>query len=269
MTRCSLFLLIAVVAIGVSGCAITDYDGHPSHKTTGEAKLWGQEIAFSGFGADVDGTYSYTVKYNTTPGVGADRVSILSYRNPVVGSFSRDGQIDRDGDDVQGSSGILGGKFNNAYVSVDTAPGCQFGDNLTQVKIGPPAAFLCVAGAIEEIDADFELGEAFASLDDLFGQIWSGALQGDFTLHLTSIRFDGVSHDLLPGVEILAAAGTNRPVRYRITNGPGVQDLVTVILNNTESMTPVSIGFGFEGGLSVDLPANMKFAFDHQALAAL
>lgn len=269
MKRSWLILFVAVSAVLASGCAITDYDGHPSHKTTAEAKLWGQEVSFSGFGADVDGTYAYTVKYNTTPGIGADRTSITTYRNPVVSSFSRDGLIDRDGDDVQGGSGDAGGKFNNAYSAVDTAPGCQFGDNITQVHIGPPGVFQCITGALEEVDADFELGEAFASLDDLLGQIWSGSLRGDFSLKVTSIRLDGVSYDLLPGVEILASTGANRPIRYRITNGPGVQDLVTVILSNSESLQPVTLGFGFEGGLSLDLPANMKFAFDHEVLAGL
>lgn len=270
MRRSALVLLVAFSAMIAVGCAYTDYTGYPGHKTTSEAKFWGTEISFSGFSPNLDGTYSYTGKYNNIPGIGSDKVTIYSYHNPVVSSFSRDGQIDRDGDDVQGGSGTLGGKFNNGFVSVDNDPAtCGFFDNITQNKLGEEPGIALCGTVEEEIDADFELGAAFASLDDLLGQIWSGALRGDFTLELTSIRLNGVRHDLIEGVSIGARAGTNRPVAYTITNGPGVQELVGVILNNTQSGEPVAIGFGFDGGLSVDLPASLKVAFNHDVLLGL
>lgn len=269
MRRSALVLFVAVSAMIAVGCAITDYDGIAGHRTTGEAKLWGKDVSFSGFDEDADGTYAYTVKYNNIPGVGSDKVTIFSYHNPVVSSFNRDGVVDRDGDDVQGGSGTLGGKFNNGYVAVDAAPGCQFDDNITQDKIGFLGATLCIAGFVEEIDADFTLGAAFSSLDDLLGQIWSGSLQGDFTLDVTSIRLDGVSHELLNGVEVGVSTGANRPIQYRITNGPGVQEVIDLILVHTQSGQPVSVGLGFDGGLSLDAPANMKIAFNHDALLGL
>src|SRR2546425_12561335 len=44
------------------GCAITDYDGWSGHQTSSEAKLWGSEGAFSGFGGGYDGEEFYNVK---------------------------------------------------------------------------------------------------------------------------------------------------------------------------------------------------------------
>jgi len=102
LKKAALSAAIGAMTVVAIGCALTDYGGFPGHTTQSEAKLWGKEVAFSGFGGDFDGTYSYTAKYaNGYP------VTINSYRNAVVGAFSRDGIVDRDGDDIQGRGGSL------------------------------------------------------------------------------------------------------------------------------------------------------------------
>lgn len=260
-------MALITLAIATVGCAISDYDGIPDHKTTGESKLFATEIAFSGFGADVDGTYAYTVKYDNS--LGSGNVTINSYRNPIFSSFTREGLIDQDGDDVQGSGGTLGGKFLPQFVSVDSAPDCQFDDNLTQDKstLGP-GVFLCISGFQEEIDKDFELHAAFSGIGDLLNQIWSGSLQGDFTLELTGLTVDGVAVPV-DTFSIGAGALANRPGRFTITNQPSTASLIQAILDNTQHMAPVDLGLTFAGGLTFHLPAGMKIAFDHDVLMSL
>lgn len=260
-TRTALAML-AVTALAV-GCAITDYNGIGGHRTTGEAKLWGSEISFSGFGADFDGTYSYTVRYsNGFP------VTIFSYRNTVVSSFNRDGLVDKDGDDVQGNGGTLGGKFLPWIVSVDSAAGCQFGDNVTQDKGAGAGVFLCIDGFQEEVDKDFEVNASFGSLDDLIRQILAGTLTGRFDLELVGVTINGTTHPVDTLVIGATAAGA-RPTQFTVTNQRAFESLRQAILDNTNHLELVSLGLVFNGGLSISLPHNMSVAFDHNVVSTL
>lgn len=257
-------LAVLAMATLVVGCAITDYNGIPGHKTTGEAKLWGAEISFSGFGADFDGTYSYTVKY----GSGGHPVTINSLRNPVVSSFSRDGLVDRDGNDVLGNSGTAGGKFGPWIVSVDNAGGCQFGANVTQDKGAGAGVFLCIDGSQEEVDRDFELNAAFGSIDDLVSRLLAGTLTGQFTVELTGITINGVTHQVAP-VSIGATATGTRPNRLTLVYQPTVPGLLQTILDNTNHMEFVDLGFQFDGGLGLSLPHVQAVAFNHDVLIGM
>lgn len=263
LRKAGLAAAIGGMAVFAIGCAITDYDGWTGHTTQSEAKLWGSEVAFQGFGGDYDGTYSYTVKY--APG---SPVTINSYKNPVVGSFSRDGQIDRDGDDVQGRGGILGGKFNKWWVAVDRVPGsCEFFTNITFDKsaLGPGVAS-CNA-ASEEIDKDLDLQEAFASVGDLFAQIWSGAIGKSFTLQLSSVQINGTSIPLSNALTLNVRQNGVRPTNVSFDlSSPGGQDLIKALLNNTPNKSPVTVGFGFAGGMAFGVPTSMTLAFNHAAL---
>ncbi len=271
--------VVAVSAVGV-GCAITDYRGWPEHKTAAEAKLWGDEIAFSGFSPALDGTYSYTVQYNCR-GLGTScPVTITSYRNPVFASFSRDGIVDRDGDNIQGKYGstttapaTLSGKFLTAFVAYDDADGCQFygipghpplKQNFLKTDI---QAALCFSAAGEEVDADQDLQQSFSSVGDLFGQIWSGALGRSFTLELKAIELNGVRVDLTNTLSIGASQNGERPISYAIDMGsPGGKDLIRAILNNTASGQPVTVALDFAGDMRVALPVFMTLSFNHDAL---
>lgn len=256
-----LFALLAITA----GCAITDYDGIPDHTTEAEAKLWGKEVSFSGSGAG-DGTYSYTVKYGNTAWN-----TINTYRNPVVSSFSRDGLVDRDGDDIQGRSGDNGGKFANYIVSRDNVAGtCGFGANVKQdFSGGSVGVFLCINGFSEEVDRDLELQSDFASLDDLASQIWTGSLGSTFTADLTSITLNGTSVDLVNALSLDMSHNGMRPINMTVDlSSPGGQELMQAILDETVHGEATSVGLGLSGGLSINLPAHLTVAFDHDAISA-
>ena len=257
--------LISLGVFFAAGCAITDYAGWGLHETQAEAKLWGTEVAFSGFGDD-DGTYSYTVKYDNTEGPGP--VTINSYRNPIVSSFSRDGQIDRDGDDIQGRSGTLGGKFLPYFKAIDNNQfGCEFFDNIVFDKsdLGPGVA-LCQSAPSEEVDKDMDLQAPVASLDDLFGAIWAGTLRGSFSMEITALNINGATV-AVDSFSIYAFAEALRPGKFLIDGSqPSTAALIGAILDNTTHMQPVSLGFVFDGGLTFGLPNGAQVAFNHDVL---
>lgn len=258
----------AAMALVATGCAITDYEGHSGHQTSSEARLWGYEVAFSGTGDPaLDGTYSYTVKYNNRTARDTN-LRIVTYRNPVIGSFSRDGQVDRDGDDIQGRSGILGGKFASYWTVTDPAAGCQFDLNRIQSHGGaPPPPILLCDTATEEVDKDLELQAPFTSTADLLSQIWSGALNNGFTLELTGITLGGVNVPLSSPLSINARANGTRPMQFSIDlSQAGGASLIQGILANTSNRVPVSVGLQFGGGMSLDLPSHTTLAFNHDAL---
>ena len=265
------FLGILTLGIVGSGCAITDYDGLPDHQTQGEAKLWGQEISFTGTGdPNLDGTYSYTVKYDNRGGRDAN-LKIYSYRNPVASSFSRDGVVDRDGDDVQGASGVLGGSFLPIWTATDGAPDCQFTANRVQPHGGAPAIppiALC-ATVNEEIDKDLDLQASFASIGDLASQLWSGAVTGGFSAQLTGFRLGGNTVVLAQPITVSAVAndGSVRPTQLSVDlSGGGGQALLQAIVNNTQSGVFVPVRLDFAGGMTIELPNGTKAAFNHAAL---
>ena len=267
MKRLLLFGFAAMVLVS-TGCAITDYEGHTGHQTSAEAKLWGGDISFEGTGDPAyDGTYTFTVRYDNR--VARDvNLRTQNYRNPVIGSFSRDGQIDRDGDDIQGRSGILGGKFASYWTVTDPAAGCQFDLNRIQSHGGaPPPAILYCDVAIEEVDKDLELQAPFTSLGDLVGQMWSGALTNGFTAELTGVTLNGVNVPLSSPLSIQARANGTRPVNFRINLAQaGGPSLIQGILSNTTHRGPVTVGLQFDGGMSLTLPNTSKVAFNHDAL---
>jgi hypothetical protein len=271
-------MLGVLAGAAVLSACITDYAGWPEHNTQAEAKFWGQEIAVSSGDPTTDGTFAPTVKYDCR-GVGQDCTYYLTtYRNAVFGAFSRDGIVDRDGDDIQGSQGSLtsapatpAGQFFKAYTWLDTDfTACQFFDNLRQNFLKfPPAVAVCFTAPTEEVDKDLDIQEQFGSLGDLFGQIWSGALGSSFTLELTAVELDGVSIPLANALTIDMAHNGIRPHSFAIDlTTPGGQDLIRAILDNTQHRVPVTLGATFNGGMHFSMPVMMSFAFDHDRLSA-
>jgi hypothetical protein len=262
-----LILMVAAMALVAAGCAISDYDGWPSHQTQAEAKLFGSEISFVTGDPNLDGTYSYTVKYDNRGGRDSN-LRIISYRNPVPGSFSRDGQIDRDGDDVQGSGGIAGGKFLTEWVAVDPAPGCQFDANITQDHShgAGPVILLCMT-TNEEVDKDLDLQANFTSTGDLLAKIWSGAVTGGFTAELNGVVINGTNFPLSQPVSIGARSNGMRPTQLSLDlTTPAGKALIQTLLNNTSTGVPVTLSLNFAGGMQLALPAQVKVAFNHNAL---
>jgi len=269
MLRRALILGVAVIALMSAGCAISDYEGYANHQTAGEAKFWAAEISFSGTGdPNLDGTYAYTAKYSNGATHDAN-MKLYTYRNPVQLSFSRDGQIDRDGDNVQGRGGVLGGKFGPFWTVTDSASDCQFEANPVQRHAQAPAVppLLLCDTVEEEIDNDLELQASFASTGDLLSQIWSGAVTGRFTAEVNGVVINGVNFPVSPVASLGASATPNRPARFSIdVSQPGSKALIQAILSHTSNRVPVSVGFRFNGGMSVDLPSRIKVSFDHASL---
>jgi hypothetical protein len=283
---------IAVMAMVSIGCAVTDYRGQLTHMTESEARLWGSEIAFITGNPALDGTYSYTVKYDfrgTTgvpTGTYPDEIEIHSYRNEVFAAFSRDGCSDRDGDEIQGRAGDLAGgcdvnvpagKFMNKWRYGDSNFGCQFQANHEQTWGQPrvlPLVLLCFNAPVEEVDKDLSLQgsgqEAFASLDDMMGQIWSGALAATFTANVTSVSFNGVEVTLEAPVAVSVNRSDIRPLNGAVdVTSPGGQALLRAILANTADETIVRLSFGFDGGMRISQPVALNIAFNHDEVAKL
>jgi hypothetical protein len=298
-------LALAIVAMSMLsiGCAISDYQGWLGHQTESEAKLWGSQIAIlvTPDPTGDSGTYEYTVKYDwrsvtvdpNQTNQGFPVVNIFSYRNPVFAAFSRDGCVDRDGDELQQRPGNLGrgpgcnnavpaGKFRPKWEFEDRLPGCQFFANFKKEydspPKNPPAAALCLTAPSEEIDKDLELQgseasntkEAFASIDALLSAIWSGAVGRTFTLNITNVKINGSDVALAAPAALSVQRNDIRPLNVAIDmNSPGAQSLIRALLTGTTSGAPATLQLTFEGGMSVAQPRILTVAFDHTALTGL
>lgn len=268
MKRTLVTLSVIAIVVTLGGCAITDYSGYAGHKTSGEAKLWGLEISYdAGPNDPLTGTYSYTAKYDNRNGQGT--VTINSYKNDVVSSFSREGSIDRDGDDVQGNQGSLGGTFLPFWRAVDTTGGgsCEFTNNITFAKNGlAPIVASCYL-VEEEVDADFDLHADFADLGSFLAHLWSSRGQAT-TLSLESLDLNGVNVPLQPISVGMVSAGRG-PIRFTVDGNTAAFDaLLQGILDNTEHMAPVTLNLNFSGGMSVGTPAGLVVAFNHDGIVA-
>jgi len=153
---------------------------------------------------------------------------------------------------------------------VDRAPGtCEFFSNIMYDKsaLGPGVA--SCNSASEEVDRDLELQDAFASLGDLFTQIWSGALGKNFTVQMTSVTVNGAAVPLADALTVNLRQNGVRPMSASLDlSSPGGQDLIRALLNNTPDKQPVTLGFGFSGGMAFGVPTSMTLAFNHAALRA-
>src|SRR5438045_1159982 len=209
------------------GCAITDYEPWPGHKTQGDAKLLFDEIAFTGFDPNLDGTYAYSVNYDhSSIPIGAfPSITITSWHNnggTIVNgvasppAFNPDGLADRLGNlnNEFGSFFFVppwtkDAKWGKFFVAVDTDGDCQFFDNVTQDFSGSPTGpgtALCFGGAQEETGDIVEL-ESFKSLDQLVGRIFDGSLGNAFSLSLTSVAFaSGGEHKMINPLSVAAPA---------------------------------------------------------------
>jgi hypothetical protein len=298
-------LLVATLAMSVIsiGCAISDYQGWLGHQTESEAKLWGSQVAFlvQPDPTGDSGTYEYTVKYDwrqvtNDPNMTGNQfpvVNIFSYKNPVFAAFSRDGCVDRDGDELQQRPGNLGrgpgcnnavpaGKFRPKWEFEDRLPGCQFFANFKKEydspPKNPPSAALCLTAPSEEIDKDLELQgseasntkEAFASVDALLGAIWSGAVGRTFTLNITSVKINGSEISLDVPAALSIQRNDVRPLNIAVDlNSPGAQALIRALLTGTTNGAPATLELTFEGGMHLAQPRIMTVAFDHKYLTEL
>jgi len=281
--------------------------------TDSESKLLLNEVAIlaSPDPDQISGTYSATVKYdfrryrtlpqdpNACPGqqfcTYPDAISLITYKNPTFEAFSRDGCVDRDGDDVQQRPGLAPGsppptpascdnsvasttKFEPKYRWLDGNIGCQFFANYDQTFGFPkdvPTAAVCYNDPQEEVDRDLtlqgsvssNLKEAFTSLDDLFTKIWSGVVGRTFTAEIVGLTINGNTVMLSNASSLAIARNSLRPINFTLDlSTPGGKEIIQAILANTENLTPSKVALHFNGGLTFRMPASMVIAFNHDAL---
>ena len=309
---------ICVMAVVSSAC-VSDYRGYLGHKTDSEAKLWGQEgsILSEPDPDGVSGTYAPTVKYDfrgyrALPPVGdqagqcpdlspdpanppavctyPSKITIIVYKNPTVGAFSREGCVDRDGDDIQGRYGIDPAtascdltqpsptKYEAKYRFIDGNLGCQFFANYDQTfgspKV-PPGVAVCFNSPSEEIDRDLTLQgstasnvkEAFTSIDDLMTKIWSGALARNFRADLTGVTVNGSRVDFASAMPFALGRNSLRVTNYTLDfTTPGGKELIRAVLANSESGARSTVTLHFAGGMNFTVPSSMILTFNHEAL---
>ena len=304
-------LVVAIAAIPLTAGCVSDYRGWLGHMTESEAKLWGNEASLivtpdpEGF----TGTYAPTVKYDfravrsvppaamcpgtpTQPAVCTypDEIDINVYYNPTVSAFSRDGCVDRDGDELQGRPGIQppslacdlaqpsATKFEAKFLFEDRALGCQFFANYSKTYGSPkvvPALAVCFNSPSEEVDKDLtlqgsassNLKEAFASLDDFFNKIWSGALAQQFTAEVVSVTVNGSNVALGAPLSIALTRNNLRPINWTIDlSTPGGKSLIQALLANTTHGQPATLSLHFDGGMTFNVPSAMILGFNHEAL---
>jgi hypothetical protein len=306
--------LIAGIVAVTSGC-VSDYRGWLGHMTESESKLWGQEASLivepdpDGF----SGTYAPTVKYDfrgftavPTPAdcpdispdpenppaacTYPDEIDINIYFNPTVGAFSRDGCVDRDGDDLQQRPGMQPPnvacdnaqpsvtKFQPKFLFEDGNLGCQFFANYSKTYGSPktmPAVAVCFNAPVEEIDKDLtlqgsvssNLKEPFASLDDLFNKIWSGALSRSFTAEIVGLTVNGVTVNLNSPTSIALSRNDLRPINWTLDlSTPGGKEMIAALLANTAHAQPATLALHFDGGMTFRVPSSMILGFNHDAL---
>ena len=274
--------LTAFALIGVfsAACAVTDYVGYRGHATDFEAKMMGVEYAFSGFGAESDGTYSYTVAYDWTDVNAPSEILIRAYRNPVSGAFSNDGAVTQDGDVVRFQAGDLSldhspaipaGRYDRQWKYIDNAPGCQFSDNFVATDENnpiTPVVSICYNAPVQEGDRkNRSLQDSWASIDALANHVMAVEPGTPLTLEMTSIELNGTVVALDNSAEIFAVAqGTRLGGLMLDGSTPGGQDLIKAILDTTEDGLPADIKVTFTGGMEFSLPSNMTVAFHHDRL---
>lgn len=299
-----LWLNAAVVAMSsiAVGCAITDYVGWAQHKTGGDAALWASDVAFQTGNPTLDGTYNYTVAYDCRgftntgpicgvpsfvffqPGPAQPTIIITSLRNPVIGAFGWTGVVDdRPGSNIQGRAGSTtfppftpAGKYMPAWVSADNQGGCQFyglpfTPPLKQNFLGVPWGLAtCFLFPQEEVDANQDLQQNFASLSDLMSQLWSGAIGSTFTVQLTQLTLNGTTVALTNPATISVIANNLHPGAMSIDlTTPGGQDLLRALLNHTVDGQAVTVSGTFAGGMSLAMPANLSVAVNHSVLSQM
>lgn len=302
--RKKVWLNAAVVGLSsiAVGCAITDYVGWAQHKTGGDAALWASDVAFQTGIPGYDGTYNYTVNYNCrgftntgaqcgvpsfvifAPGPAQPTTIITSLQNPVIGAFGWTGVVDdRPGSNIQGRAGSTtpppftpAGKYMPAWVSADNQGGCQFygfpgAPPLKQNFIGlPPGIGLCFTFPVEEVDANQDLQQNFASLNDLMSQLWSGALGTSFSVQVTQLTLNGTTVALTNPATIGVIANNLHPGAMSIDlTTPGGQDLLRALLNNTVDGQAATMSATFAGGMSLALPASLSVTVNHSVLSQM
>jgi len=261
-----------------AGCGYSDYPGHPGHKTHTEAYVpaWGTVI--SGWDADWDGTYVYTVEYDHQKWMKKNYqfdVKITSYRNLVEGSNPHRPNVFPSGAGFEGATGFAGGTFSSYWIAHDMDPNTEgYEDNFDQSQpldsegnwIAPGLVLASTAPEQEVDGYDWDLQAGIQNASALLGSIISngGSING-LNLGVNAISLDGQKHNVdIFNVGFSHNGGQNQVL---IKNQPSAKMLINTILENTSDMKPVNLVLHFDNGMDVATPKGLSVMFNHKVLA--
>ena len=261
-----------------AGCGYSDYPGHPGHKTHTEAYVPAWSTVISGWDADWDGTYVYTVEYDNQTWMKKNYqfdVQIKSYRNTVEGSYPFRRNVFPSGAGFEGATGFSGGVFESYWIANDTDPdNLGFDANFDQSQpldadgnwIGP-GLILGSEAPEQEIDGyDWDLQSGIQNASALLGSIIAngGSING-LSLGVNAISLNGQKHTVdIFNVGFSRNGGQNEIL---IKNQPSAKMLINTILDNTENMKKVKMVLHFDNGMDVATPKGLAVSFNHKALA--
>jgi len=281
MTKLFPTLLVSTMALIGVGCGYSDYTGHPAHKTQKEAHLNSLSTVVTGYGAEYDGTYVYTARYNNLRWQKQNfsfKNVIKSYRNIVNNSYPTRPGVFVDGDKFNNARGFAGGTFKKYWVATDTDPDTVGGlDNFDQShpldddgNWIEPGLILSIDGGETEIDAfDVDLQSSVKNSSDLLTKlVANGGSLDQVKMAITKIEFDGLPVSVEPYTIDVNVAGFSN-VELHIKNQKNSKTLLNTIINNTEHLKPVDISLQFDNGMEFELPKKFQLMFNHNVLSKL
>lgn len=281
MTKLFPTLLISSIALIGVGCGYSDYTGHPAHKTQKEAHLTSLSTVVTGYGAEYDGTYIYTARYNNlrwkSPNFSFKNV-IKTYRNIVNNSYPSRSGVFVDGDRFNNARGFSGGTFKKHWKAVDTDPDTVGGiDNFDQSfplddegNWIEPALVVSIDGGETEIDAfNVDLQSTVKNSSDLLTKlVANGGSLDQVKMSITGIEFDGREVNVEPYTIDMNVSGFSN-VELHIKNQKNSKALLNTIIDNTQHLKPVEITLQFGNGMEFELPKKFQLMFNHNVLSKL
>lgn len=271
---------LATVLIA-SGCGYSDYPGHPGHSTDKEAYVPAWSTVISGFGDEYDGTYVYSVKYDTR-GWQRDnynfKVQITSYRNKVTDSYPHRPNIFPDADGFKYATGFSGGQFGKYWQALDTDANNYGGlDNFDRShpldadgNWIEPVLVLVTDTPEQEVDkVDWDLQSVTQNASSILKtMIANGGKVDNLSLNVTGLEFNG-SVQKVDAFKLEFSTNGSGQNHIAIRNQPAAKSVIKKILENTQSLKTVDLKLHFDNGMAVALPKGMSIKFNHNALAKL
>jgi hypothetical protein len=186
-------------------------------------------------------------------------------------------QEEIDDQDQSLQCGFRGGHHND---DSDGAEGSRRGQRSNDPNPATPA---CRGRRDKDSDKDSDKdtdddNNDFASIDALAKQLWSGALNGSFSVDLVGfdvIKAAGGSNakkvvSLSEKAEGETEAAGLRPTGFTLDiTSPGGQALIKALLANTSDNEAFRVNARFSGGMTVESPKGMTFRVSHADLEAL
>jgi len=280
-TNKNLFRLFAAAfVVVVTGCGFSDYPGHVAHKTDKEAFIPSLTTVIEGFGDEYDGTFVYSVKYDNRKWYPELKFKskLTTYRNKVPNSLPNRPGIVTDANGFEGATGFSGGVFKRYWTAIDTDRDVTTGfANLDQTHpldadgnwIAPVLVFVFSAPTQEVDTFDWDLQSTIKNASQLLSSlIDNGGALNNLTMSVNAIELNGQKFPVEHYKLTFSTDGTGSN-KLILTNQTAVQNLIKIIINNTENLEQVDLKLFFDNGMEIPMPKNMSVIFNHTVLKKL